>query len=97
MGAEFAGLKRCVKIANAPGVSAKYSFVLHSEERRRDFPRRIIIGQNETETAAHVLLKFLGFVIFHRERLQIEVNLHMDSIPFVPDLVQLDYELRPQL
>lgn len=70
---------------------------MQSRERRRNLPRRIIIGQSDTETPAHVLLKFLGFVLFHRERLQIEVNLHMDSIPFVPDLVQLDYELRPKL
>ena len=85
------------KTGNVSGVSGKYSFVLKSQERRREFPRRIIIGQKDTETTAHVLLKFLGFVLFHRERLQMEINLHQDSIPFVPDLVQLDYELRPKL
>jgi uncharacterized protein YaeQ len=43
------------------------------------------------------MLKLLAYVLFYRERLQLDVNLHMDSIPYVPDLVQLDYELRPKL
>jgi len=78
-------------------MSAKYSFTFESRDRRRDLPRKIIIGRQETETVAHVVLKLMGFVLFFRERLQIEVNLHTDNIPFVPDLVQLDYELRPKL
>jgi uncharacterized protein YaeQ len=78
-------------------MSAEFNFILTSEDPKRDLPRKIIIGRRETETAAHVLLKLLGFVLFHRERLQMEVNLHMDSIPFIPDLVELDYELRPKL
>ncbi|MDB6108821.1 MAG: hypothetical protein JWR69_571 [Pedosphaera sp.] len=78
-------------------MSAKYSFHLRSQDRQRDLPPKIIIGQQETESITHVALKFLAYVIFFRERLQIETNLHMDSIPFVPDLVQLDYQLRPRL
>jgi uncharacterized protein YaeQ len=78
-------------------MSAKYSFHLTSQDRRRDLPHKIILGQQDTETITHVALKFLAYLIFFRERLQIETNLHMDSIPFVPDLVQLDYELRPRL
>ncbi len=78
-------------------MSAKYSFHLESQDRRRELPHKIIIGREETETIVHVALKFLAYLIFFRERLQIETNLHMDSIPFVPDLVQLDYELRPKL
>jgi uncharacterized protein YaeQ len=78
-------------------VSAKYTFNLQSEDGRRDLPRKIIIGRQDTETVVHVALKLLAFVFFYRERLQIEVNLRTDSIPFVPDLVQLDYELRPVL
>jgi hypothetical protein len=78
-------------------MSGKFNFTITSEDPRRDLPRKLIIGMQETQTAAHVLLKLLGFVLFYRERLQIEVNLRMDSIPFVPDLVQLDYELRPKL
>jgi hypothetical protein len=78
-------------------VSAKYSFRLESKERRHELPGKIIVGQEETETINHVMLKLLAYVLFYRERLQVEVNLHQDSIPFKPDLVQLDYELRPKL
>lgn len=78
-------------------MNAKYSFDLVSQDKRRDLPGKIILGQNDNETVAHVMLKLLGFLIFYRERLQIEAALHQDSIPFTPDLVQLDYELRPKL
>lgn len=79
-------------------MSAKYTFNLVSEDRRRaDLPRKILIAQHETETVAHIALKLLAFLIFWRPRLQLETNLHNDDIPFVPDLAQLDYELRPAL
>ena len=78
-------------------MSAKFIFNLSSQDKRRDLPGKIIIGLQEPETPAHVVLKLMAFVLFHRERLQMAVNLHMDSIPFVPDLVELDYELRPRL
>ncbi|MDB6019795.1 MAG: hypothetical protein JWR19_4284 [Pedosphaera sp.] len=78
-------------------MSAKYSFHLRSEDRQRELPQKIIIGRQDTETLTHVALKFLAYLLFFRERLQIETNLHMSAIPFVPDLVQLDYELRPKL
>jgi len=78
-------------------MSAKYSFQLESQEHRRQLPRKLIIGRSETETTAHVMLKLLAYVLFYRDRLQLEVNLHNDNIPYVPDLVQLDYELRPKL
>ncbi|MDB6033743.1 MAG: hypothetical protein JWM16_4081 [Verrucomicrobiales bacterium] len=78
-------------------MNAKYSFRLESRDRRHELPGKIIVGQEETETINHVMLKLLAYVLFYRERLQLEVNLHQDSIPFKPDLVQLDYELRPKL
>jgi uncharacterized protein YaeQ len=78
-------------------MSAKYSFHLESRDRRRELPPKIIIGRQDTETLVHVALQFLAYLIFFRPRLQIRANLHMDSIPFVPDLVELDYELRPKL
>lgn len=78
-------------------MNAKHSFHLISEDRKRPLPSKVILGQQDTETIPHVALKFLAYLIFFRERLQIETNLHMDNIPFVPDLVQLDYELRPRL
>ena len=79
-------------------MSAKYSFTLASEDKRRaDLPRKILIAQHQTETVAHVTLKLLAFLMFWRPRLQLESNLHDDDIPFIPDLVQLDYSLRPAL
>lgn len=78
-------------------MNAKYSFSLQSEDKRRTLPGKIIIGQNTTETVAHVILKLMAYLLFYRDRIQIEVNLRMDNIPFVPDIAQLDYELRPVL
>ncbi len=78
-------------------MAGKYTFSITSEERQRPFPSKIIIGQQETETITHVVLKLIGYLLFFRERLQVEINLHNPAIPFVPDLVQLDYELRPVL
>lgn len=78
-------------------MTAKYSFRLQSQDRRRVLPDKLIIGQSETETTTHVLLTLLAWLLFHRERLQIGFNLHHDNIPFVPDVVQLDYALQPKL
>ncbi|MGD0537967.1 MAG: YaeQ family protein [Verrucomicrobiota bacterium] len=78
-------------------MSAKYIFQLRREQRRPALPGKIVIGQGDTETTTRVLLKLLGYLLFFRDRLQIEARLDNDSIPFAPDLVQLDYELRPAL
>ena len=63
-------------------MSAKYSFRFESRDRKRALPGGIIIAQNDTETIAHVVLKMLGFVLFYRDRLQIEGDLHNDTISF---------------
>jgi uncharacterized protein YaeQ len=78
-------------------MSTKYSFTMRSEDRRRSLPHKLIVGQRPTETPKHVLLKLFAYVLFHHDRLQLETELHDDNIPFVPDLAQLDYELRPVL
>ena len=78
-------------------MNAKYSFRLESREKRHPLPERIIIAQEDTDTIEHVMLKMLSYVLFYRERLEMNINLHQDSIPFKPDLVQLNYELRPIL
>lgn len=78
-------------------MSGKYSFTLAGGNRRRSLPRKVIIGCQDTETTRHVLLKLFGYLLFHRERLLIEPRLHDDNIPFRPDLVELDYQMRPQL
>lgn len=78
-------------------MTGKFSFTLTSDDPSRKFPAKIIIGQAETETVVHVGLKLLGYLLFFRERLQIETRLPDQMMPFVPDLAQLDYELRPRL
>ena len=78
-------------------MSAKFVFNLKSDDKLKQFPYKILLAQQENETTKHILLKVLGYLIFFRERLQIEGHLHDDNIPFAPDLVQLDYELRPRL
>jgi len=78
-------------------MSGKYSFTLQSEDPRRVLPHKLIIGRQDTETTRHVLLKLFGFLLFHRDRLLIEPRLDDDNIPFRPDLVELDYQLRPRL
>ncbi len=60
-------------------------------------PHKIIIGQQINETVRHVALKFLAWLLFCRERLQIETDVQNDAIPFVPDLAVLGYDMRPQL
>lgn len=78
-------------------MSSRFAFDIESQDNRRNLPPRIIIGRSELETRMDVLLKFLGFTLFHRERLQLGTPLHDDNIPFVPDLVQLNYERHPAL
>ena len=77
-------------------MSSRYNFYLRSEDHRRALPPKVIIGQRENESDRHVLVKLLTYLLFYRERLQIEAQLHNDNIPFEPDLVELDYELRPR-
>ena len=52
-------------------VRAEYNFHFQSQDRRRDLPGKIVIGRNTTETAAHVVLKLLGFLLFYRDRVAI--------------------------
>jgi uncharacterized protein YaeQ len=70
---------------------------LTSHRPRLELPSKVILMQDHSETVAHVALKLLAFLLFFRERLQIEPRLDDEDNPFVPDLVQLDYELRPAL
>jgi len=74
---------------------SKYVFNLSSEDRQRELPSKIIIVQKEEETIVEVLQRLFAYLIFFRERLQMQTDLHDEYIPFVPDLVQLDYQLQP--
>ncbi len=78
-------------------MSHKFNFVIDSQDKRRPMPRTVIVGRKDTETMGHVALKLIGYMLFFRDRLRIEPRLPHDSIPYEPDLVQLDYELRPVL
>jgi hypothetical protein len=78
-------------------VANKFTFQLGSDDRRRPLPHKILIGQQVNEGVRHVALKFLAWVLFYRERLLIETDVQNDAIPFVPDLVELGYDMRPRL
>ena len=78
-------------------MAKRYTFTITSQDRSRDIPRKLILAQNQTETVAHVALKLLAYLLFYRERIQVETALPDDTIPFLPDLVQLDYSLHPVL
>lgn len=78
-------------------MSSKFNFDLRSDDWRRKLPEKLIIGRTELETAEHIILKFLAYIILYRERLEIGPNLHNEDIPFIPGVVQLDYQLNPAL
>lgn len=74
---------------------SKYVFNLSSEDRQRELPSKIIIVQKDLETVVEVLQRLFGYLILFRDRIQMQTDLHDEYIPFVPDLVQLDYQLQP--
>lgn len=78
-------------------MSGKYSFHLQSKDWRRDLPPKLIVGRRDNQTGGHVVLRLLAYLLFFRDRLHVGAQLHDDNIPFEPDLVELDYELRPRL
>lgn len=82
---------------NSPNLSAKFTFRLTSNLRNHPLPAKILIAQQPVEPLDHVLLKLLAFVVFQRDRLQLQPRLHDDNVPYVPDLLQLDFTLRPVL
>ena len=91
-----------MRAAKVPGpsaslVSSKYNFYLREEGGRYGLPGRITLAQEPAETSTHIVLKLLSFLLFRRERLQIETALNNDDIPFVPNIAQLDYQMRPVL
>lgn len=78
-------------------MSAKITVRLTSEIANHPLPSKVLLNQDLMEPLDHVLLKLLAYVVFQRERLQLEPRLHDDNIPFIPDLIQLDYEMKPAL
>lgn len=80
-------------------MTTKYDFLLDGSSRRhRDLSRKLVLVHEAMEEGpTEVLLKLLAYLLFFRDRLEVGINLHNDNIPYVPDLVQLDYTLRPTL
>lgn len=78
-------------------MSARYSFRLTTSDPRCDFPHKLLLSQDEAETPEHVLLRLLGYLLFFRDRLEVNASLQDDNIPYRPDLVQVDYQLQPVL
>ena len=78
-------------------MNAKYSFRIQSDNPKSKLPSKMVIGQKNTETPTHILLKFLSYLLFFRDRIQLETRLPHDHMPFTPDIAQLDYELHPTL
>lgn len=78
-------------------LAAKFTFQCTSDDRRRPLPHKILFGLGVNESANHVVLKFVAWLLFFRERLMVETDVGNDNIPFVPDLCQLGYDMRPTL
>ncbi len=78
-------------------MAAKFNFQFTSDDRRRPLPHKLLLALGPNESVRHIALKLLSWLLFYRERLQVETEVPDDSIPFVPDLVELGYDLRPLL
>lgn len=78
-------------------MSSKIVFNLQSDDHSRPLPKKIVIVNRTAENPEFVLLKLLSFALFFRERLHLDLPLEPDLIPFIPDIVQLDYQLQPAL
>lgn len=74
-------------------MSRRYRFDLSSNDPGRLLPEKVIVGVKSDETEIHVVLKALGFVICYRDRMEIEKRIPRDDVLYVPDLIQLDYQL----
>ena len=78
-------------------MSSKYNFYFRTDGSRQGLPAKIILARDPLETRAHIILRILTFLLFRRDRMQVRTALHNESIPFIPDLAQMDYEMRPVL
>lgn len=78
-------------------MSSKFIFDLTGGDRHRDLPARLVVGRRENEGPQNIVLKLLAFLVLHRERLEINGDVRNENIAFEPDVLQLDYTLRPVL
>ena len=68
----------------------KYTFNIHAEH----IPPKLVLEQTEGESGAHIILKFLSYLIFYREGIKIE---HRVEQNFKPDLVVEGANFQPVL
>jgi hypothetical protein len=72
-------------------MSAKYSFELKSEDRRRDLPHKLLLVQHPEETRELLLLKLLAYLLFFRDRILVEPHFDPDVVAFVPAVAATDF------
>ena len=72
-------------------MSAKYSFELKSEDRRCDLPHKLLLVQPPDDPRDLLLLKLLAYLLFFRDRIQVEPRFDPDVVPFVPAVAATDF------
>ena len=87
----------CRDASLAPRLAAKFTFLFTSDDRRRPLPHKLLLALPPDGSARHIALKLLGWLLFYRERLQVETAVPDDPVPFVPDVCELGYDMRPRL
>ncbi len=86
-----------VPTPDSKGVAGKFNFQFTSDDRLRPLPHKLLLALGQNESVRHIALKLLAYLLFYRDRLQVETEVPDEGIPFVPDLVELGYDLRPRL
>jgi len=74
----------------------KISFQLESQTTRVPLPHKILMGKSDNEGINVIVLRLLGYLMFFGEHMLIDTHLHDHNIPFVPDLVRMNYEGHPE-
>ncbi|RME95256.1 MAG: hypothetical protein D6766_03780 [Verrucomicrobia bacterium] len=72
-------------------------FRLESVPRLPDLPPQVTLLGRDTETPAHLVLKLLGWFMFHRPGLRLEPPRPIPGLRYRPDLLACDAAGRPEL
>jgi len=78
-------------------INARYTFRLKTRRQHAELPDSIVLGLNEDRTEEQLLLTCLSYLLLFRERLEVNARPPDDNLRYIPDVVQLDYQLRPVL
>ena len=54
------------------------------------------MGKSDSEELDIIVLRLLGYLMFYGEHMLIDTHLHDHSIPFVPDIVRMNYLGHPE-